>query len=152
MLLSGTLGPSIRSSVSAARQAAQAVRPSLPTELYEQVNALHWRVQETTWQPPVKRVDLLVQLGGQRRANRLRSLPSGADAGADRRPERPADEHLDDLVAGACAATRPSRQPHEPNPEVRPRLIGAVQRQRDVHAQDPCEVVRPLEVTAQQGQ
>ncbi len=51
MLISGTLGPSIRSSVSAARQAAQAVRPSLPTELYEQVNALHWRVQETTWQP-----------------------------------------------------------------------------------------------------
>src|SRR5712692_6410181 len=51
MLISGTLGPSIRSSVSAARQAAQAVRPSLPTELYEQVNALHWRAQETTWQP-----------------------------------------------------------------------------------------------------
>jgi len=26
------------------------VRPSLPSELYEQVNALHWRVQEPTWQ------------------------------------------------------------------------------------------------------
>jgi uncharacterized alpha-E superfamily protein len=26
------------------------VRPSLPTELYEQVNALHWRVQGDTWQ------------------------------------------------------------------------------------------------------
>ena len=51
MLITGTLGPSVRASVAAARLAAQAVRPSLPTELYEQVNALHWRVQEATWQP-----------------------------------------------------------------------------------------------------
>lgn len=50
-VITGTLGPSIRSSVAAARLAAQAVRPSLPTELYEQVNALHWRVQEPAWQP-----------------------------------------------------------------------------------------------------
>lgn len=45
MVTAGTLGPSVQASVAAARQAAQAVRPSLPTELYEQVNALHWRVQ-----------------------------------------------------------------------------------------------------------
>ncbi len=51
VLITGTLGPSVRSSIAAARLAAQAVRPSLPSELYEQVNALHWRVQETTWQP-----------------------------------------------------------------------------------------------------
>jgi uncharacterized alpha-E superfamily protein len=51
MLVSGTLGPSVRSSVEAARSAAQAVRPSLPSELYEQVNALHWRVHEAAWQP-----------------------------------------------------------------------------------------------------
>jgi uncharacterized alpha-E superfamily protein len=51
MVLTGTLGPSVLGSVGAARLAAQAVRPSLPTELYEQVNALHWRVQEGTWQP-----------------------------------------------------------------------------------------------------
>lgn len=51
MLITGTLGPSVRASVAAARLAAQAVRPSLPTELYEQVNSLHWRVQENTWQP-----------------------------------------------------------------------------------------------------
>jgi uncharacterized alpha-E superfamily protein len=51
MLVGGTLGPSVRSSVEAARSAAQAVRPSLPTELYEQVNALHWRVHEAAWQP-----------------------------------------------------------------------------------------------------
>src|SRR5260221_5906186 len=46
MVVTGTLGPSVRASVAAARLAAQAVRPSLPTELYEQVNALHWRVPE----------------------------------------------------------------------------------------------------------
>src|SRR5712671_5221704 len=51
VVVTGSLGPSVRSSVSAARLAAQAVRPSLPTELYEQVNALHWRVQEPTWKP-----------------------------------------------------------------------------------------------------
>ncbi len=51
MLVGGTLGPSVRSSVDAARTAAQAVRPSLPSELYEQVNALHWRVHEAAWQP-----------------------------------------------------------------------------------------------------
>src|SRR5437588_11931104 len=51
MVITGTLGPSVRASVAAARLAAQAVRPSLPTELYEHVNALHWRVQEYTLQP-----------------------------------------------------------------------------------------------------
>ena len=51
MLVTGTLGPSVGASVGAARLAAQAVRPSLPSELYEQVNALHWRVQEGAWQP-----------------------------------------------------------------------------------------------------
>lgn len=51
MVVTGTLGPSVRASVTAARSAAQAVRPSLPTELYEQVNALHWRVQNGRWKP-----------------------------------------------------------------------------------------------------
>src|ERR1700730_13279916 len=51
VVISGTLGPSVRSSGAAARLAAPSVRPSLPTELYEQVNALHWRVQEKPWQP-----------------------------------------------------------------------------------------------------
>ncbi len=51
MVVTGTLGPSVRASVTAARSAAQAVRPSLPTELYEQVNALHWRVQGGAWRP-----------------------------------------------------------------------------------------------------
>lgn len=48
MVVGGTLGPSVRASIASARTAAQAVRPSLPTELYEQVNALHWRVQKGT--------------------------------------------------------------------------------------------------------
>lgn len=51
MVIAGTLGPSVRASIAAARLAAQAVRPSLPTELYEQVNALHWRAQESAWRP-----------------------------------------------------------------------------------------------------
>ncbi len=65
-VITGTLGPSIRSSVSSARLAAQAVRPSLPSELYEQVNALHWRVQEPAWQP-----DLYPYLGDVQMSIRL---------------------------------------------------------------------------------
>ena len=49
MVVAGTLGPSVLASVAAARSAAQAVRPALPSELYEQVNALHWRSQESPW-------------------------------------------------------------------------------------------------------
>ena len=62
MVVAGTLGPSVRASIAAARLAAQAVRPSLPTELYEQVNALHWRVQEATWQPDLYRRLMDVQM------------------------------------------------------------------------------------------
>lgn len=51
MVIGGTLGPSVRASISAARTAALAVRPSLPSELYEHVNALHWRVQGSSWDP-----------------------------------------------------------------------------------------------------
>src|SRR6202165_2849487 len=51
VVLTGTLGPSVQARLAPARLAAQAVRPSLPTELYEQVNSLHWRIQEPTWQP-----------------------------------------------------------------------------------------------------
>src|SRR5207249_5747812 len=62
MVVAGTLGPSVRSSIAAARLAAQAVRPSLPSELYEQVNALHWRVQEAVWQPEPYQVLMGVQV------------------------------------------------------------------------------------------
>src|SRR5690349_15134016 len=49
MVVAGTLGPSVVASIAAARSAAQAVRPALPSELYEQVNALHWRSHESPW-------------------------------------------------------------------------------------------------------
>ena len=66
VIVTGSLGPSVRASVAAARQAAQAVRPSLPSELYEQVNALHWRAQESTWQrdlyPYLTDVQLTIRL------------------------------------------------------------------------------------------
>ena len=62
MVVAGTLGPSVRASIASARVAAQAVRPSLPTELYEQVNALHWRVQEAVWQPDLYRFLMDVQM------------------------------------------------------------------------------------------
>ena len=62
VVIAGTLGPSVRSSVASARLAAQAVRPTLPSELYEQVNALHWRVQETVWQPDLYRFLMDVQM------------------------------------------------------------------------------------------
>jgi len=62
MVVAGTLGPSVRASIAAARLAAQAVRPSLPSELYEQVNALHWRVQEAVWQPDLYRFLMDVQM------------------------------------------------------------------------------------------
>ena len=62
VVVAGTLGPSVRSSVAAARLAAQAVRPSLPTELYEQVNALHWRVQERVGQADLYRFLMDVQM------------------------------------------------------------------------------------------
>ena len=59
-------GSSVRASIAAARRAAQAVRPSLPTELYEQVNALHWRVQGDSWKrdlyPSMNDVQLTVRL------------------------------------------------------------------------------------------
>ncbi len=50
LVVAGSAGPSVRRSVAAARTAAQAVRPSLPSELYEAVNALHWRLQEAGWE------------------------------------------------------------------------------------------------------
>ncbi len=62
MVVAGTLGPSVRASVAAARLAAQAVRPSLPSELYEQVNALHWRVQQSFSQPDLYPLLMDVQM------------------------------------------------------------------------------------------
>ena len=63
LVISGTLGPSVRASIAAARLAAQAVRPSLPSELYEQINALHWRVQKEAWHPDLFAFLTDVQMG-----------------------------------------------------------------------------------------
>ena len=62
-VITGTLGPSVRSSVAAARLAAHSVRPSLPSELFEQVNALSWRVQGAGWQTDLYPFLYDVQMG-----------------------------------------------------------------------------------------
>ena len=62
LVVAGTLGPSVLASIAAARSAAQAVRPLLPSELYEQVNALHWRSQESPWRRDLYHYLLDVQM------------------------------------------------------------------------------------------
>jgi uncharacterized alpha-E superfamily protein len=63
LLVAGAAGPSIHGSIAAARSAAQAVRPSLPSELYEQVNSLYWRVEEGGWQHDLDSFLSSVELG-----------------------------------------------------------------------------------------
>ena len=63
LLAGGAAGPSVRRCVAAARSAAQAVRPSLPSELYEQLNSLYWRVEEATWERDHHGFLMAVQLG-----------------------------------------------------------------------------------------
>lgn len=43
-------GPSLRRTMESARRAAQAVRPSLSIEVWEQVNSLYWRLSDAGWQ------------------------------------------------------------------------------------------------------
>src|SRR5437879_3435675 len=62
MVVAGSLGPSVLASIAAARLAAQAVRPTLPTELYEQINMLHWRSREAPWQRDLYPVLMDVQM------------------------------------------------------------------------------------------
>ena len=63
LIVAGSAGPSVRGSVAAARSAAQAVRPSLPSELYEQVNSLYWRVEEEAWRRDLDSFLSSVELG-----------------------------------------------------------------------------------------
>jgi len=63
LLVAGAAGPSVRRSVAAARSAAQAVRPSLPSELYEQVNSLYWLVEERGWERDLHSFLSSVELG-----------------------------------------------------------------------------------------
>ncbi|HEV3232337.1 MAG TPA: alpha-E domain-containing protein [Candidatus Dormibacteraeota bacterium] len=59
----GTGGPSIYGAVSDARRAAQAVRPSLSSEVYEQVNGLYWRLDESDRRRDLHGLLRQVQLG-----------------------------------------------------------------------------------------
>jgi len=63
LLVGGAAGPSVQQAVAAARSAAQSVRPSLPSELYEQLNTLHWRVQEAGWERDLHGFLMTVELG-----------------------------------------------------------------------------------------
>jgi uncharacterized alpha-E superfamily protein len=63
LLVAGAAGPSVRRSIAAARAAAQAVRPSLPSELYEQVNALYWQAEEPGWERDLHGYLSSVELG-----------------------------------------------------------------------------------------
>jgi uncharacterized alpha-E superfamily protein len=47
LAVAGSAGPSVRREVAEARRAAQSIRPSLSTEVYEQLNVLHWRLQDS---------------------------------------------------------------------------------------------------------
>jgi uncharacterized alpha-E superfamily protein len=65
-ILETVMGPperSILGSVAEARHAAQSVRPSLSTEVYEQLNALHWRLQESRWNRELHTFLTSVQFG-----------------------------------------------------------------------------------------
>jgi uncharacterized alpha-E superfamily protein len=48
-VLGNATGPSLRRTLESARRAAQAVRPSLSIEVWEQVNALYWRLSDAGW-------------------------------------------------------------------------------------------------------
>jgi uncharacterized alpha-E superfamily protein len=49
LAVAGSAGPSVQRAVAEARNAALAVRPSLSSDVFEQVNALHWRLHGDGW-------------------------------------------------------------------------------------------------------
>ena len=55
--------PSVRGSVDAARREAMAVRPSLSSEVYESLNALHWRLDGVDWRGNLHDFAIDVQRG-----------------------------------------------------------------------------------------
>jgi uncharacterized alpha-E superfamily protein len=46
LTVAGSAGPSVQRSIAEARNAALAVRPSLSSDVFEQLNSLHWRLQD----------------------------------------------------------------------------------------------------------
>ena len=77
--------------------------------------------------PPVERIDLLVQLARKRWPHGLSRKPGGGDARADRRTKRARDDHLHGLVPLAGVARAPAGQLHEPDPEIRPGFVRPVE-------------------------
>ena len=65
MVLSDPGGPSIRNALASARRAALAFRPSLSTEVYEQVNILYWQLEEADRKQDLHGTLSRVQLGVQ---------------------------------------------------------------------------------------
>jgi uncharacterized alpha-E superfamily protein len=65
LLLGDPTGPSLRRSMESARAAAQAVRPSISIEVWEQVNALYWRLAEAGWRGEPYAFLRQVELGTQ---------------------------------------------------------------------------------------
>jgi uncharacterized alpha-E superfamily protein len=63
LLVAGLPGPSIRQSIEMARAAAQVVRPSLSTEVFEQINAMRWRLAEADHRAGLHSQLMAVQLG-----------------------------------------------------------------------------------------
>lgn len=64
-VVAGTEGPSIWGAMSRARRAAQAVRPSLSSEVYEQVNSLYLRLEEADRRRDLHGLLVQTQLGVQ---------------------------------------------------------------------------------------
>ena len=66
LAVAGSAGPSVRREVAEARRAAQSIRPSLSTEVYEQLNVLHWRLQDSAgWDSELYSFLRTVELGAQ---------------------------------------------------------------------------------------
>ena len=110
------------------------------------------RLSDGLLHAPMQRIDLLVKLGRQGRADRLRCEAGRRDAGADRRSEGARHHHLDRLRAPPGIAAAPAGELHESDPEVGAWFIRPIERERHVHAEDARQVVGSLEVASEQGE
>jgi uncharacterized alpha-E superfamily protein len=66
LLITGSAGPSVQRELAEGRKAGLAVRPSLSSDAFEQLNSLHWGVQGDSWRAELdsylRRVELGVHL------------------------------------------------------------------------------------------
>ena len=66
LLITGSAGPSVQRELTEGRNAGLAVRPSLSSDAFEQLNSLHWGVQGDSWRSELdsylRRVELGVHL------------------------------------------------------------------------------------------